>query len=60
LSLRREKTIANILVSHGIPLERISVMGYGDTRPISTNNTEAGRAKNRRVEVKLMPKEGEN
>ncbi len=60
LSLRRAKTIANILVSHGIPLERISVMGYGDTRPISTNNTEAGRAKNRRVEVKLMPKEGEN
>ncbi len=60
LSLRRAKTIANILVSHGIPLERISVMGYGDTHPISTNNTDAGRAKNRRVEVKLMPKEGGN
>jgi len=61
LSLRRAKTIANILVAHGIPLERISVMGYGDTRPIESNNTEEGKAKNRRVEVKLMmPKEREN
>lgn len=57
LSLRRAKAIANILVSYGIPLERISVVGYGDTRPVESNNKEEGRAKNRRVEVKLMPKE---
>ena len=60
LSVRRAKTIANILISRGIPQERISVIGYGDTRPIDTNNTEEGRAKNRRVEVKLMLKEGRN
>lgn len=60
LSIRRAKTIANILISRGIPQERISVIGYGDTRPIDTNNTEEGRAKNRRVEVKLMFKEGGN
>ncbi|MDP1558201.1 MAG: OmpA family protein [Nitrosomonas sp.] len=61
LSLLRAKAIANILVSHGISLERISESGYGDTRPIASNDTEEGRAKNRRVEVKLMPEEeGEN
>ncbi|PXW83458.1 flagellar motor protein MotB [Nitrosomonas sp. Nm84] len=60
LSVRRAKAIANILISRGIPQERISVIGYGDTHPISTNNTEEGRATNRRVEVKLMLKKGGN
>lgn len=60
LSVRRARTIANILISRGIPQERISAVGYGDTRPIDTNSTEEGRARNRRVEVKLMLKEGEN
>jgi len=60
LSLRRAKAIANILMLHGISKNRISVTGYGDTRPISSNTTEEGRAKNRRVEVKLMPQEGKN
>lgn len=60
LSYRRAKAIANILILHGIPKERISVSGYGDTHPIGSNNTEEGRAKNRRVEVKLMSQEGAN
>lgn len=60
LSLRRAKAIANILVLHGIPKDRISVTGHGDTHPITSNNTEEGRAKNRRVEVKLLPQEGAN
>lgn len=60
LSVRRAKAIADLLVDQGIPRERITVVGYGDTRPIDTNSTEEGRAKNRRVEVKLMLKEGEN
>lgn len=60
LSVSRAKAIANILISRGIPQERISVIGYGDTRPIDTNNTEEGRAANRRVEIKLMLKEGGN
>ncbi|MDE2389686.1 MAG: OmpA family protein [Betaproteobacteria bacterium] len=58
LSLRRAKAIANILVLHGISKDRISVTGHGDTQPINSNNTEEGRAKNRRVEVKLLPPEG--
>lgn len=57
LSLRRARAIADILVSHGISSDRISVIGYGDARPIDTNDTEEGRAKNRRVEVKLIAKE---
>ncbi len=53
LSLLRARAIANILVRHGISLDRMSIVGYGDTRPVSSNKTEEGRAKNRRVEVKL-------
>lgn len=60
LSLRRARAIENVLISHGISPDRISAIGYGDARPIDSNDTEEGRAKNRRVEVKLMPKEGKN
>ena len=59
LSFLRAKAIANILAFHGISLDRISVIGYGDTRPIDSNDTKEGRAKNRRVEVKLAPEERE-
>lgn len=61
LSIRRARAIANLLIERGIARDRVSISGYGDTRPIESNNTEDGRAKNRRVEVKLMLKEqGEN
>lgn len=60
LSRRRARAIANILILHGVPTTRISTIGYGDKRPIVSNATEVGRAKNRRVEVKLMPQEGVN
>jgi flagellar motor protein MotB len=59
LSYLRAKTIAGILVKNGIPPEQISVIGYGDTRPIASNGTEEGRAKNRRVEIKLIPEKKE-
>ncbi|PSJ18425.1 OmpA family protein [Nitrosomonas supralitoralis] len=60
LSRRRARAIANILALHGVPATRMSIIGYGDRRPIDTNDTAEGRAKNRRVEVKLMPQEGAN
>ncbi|SEP88374.1 OmpA family protein [Nitrosomonas ureae] len=60
LSRRRARAIANILILHGVPATRISIIGYGDKRPIVSNATDEGRAKNRRVEVKLMPPEGAN
>ena len=56
LSLQRAKSIANILISRGIPADRISIQGFGDTRPIDTNKTEEGRLRNRRVEVMLTSK----
>ncbi|GKS69161.1 OmpA family protein [Nitrosomonas sp. PY1] len=61
LSIRRARAIANLLIERGIARDRISISGYGDTRPIESNSTEDGRAKNRRVEVKLTLREqGEN
>ncbi len=59
LSFLRAKAIADMLVTQGIAREQISVIGYGETRPIVSNDTEDGRAKNRRVEVRLIS-EGEN
>ena len=59
LSYLRAKAVADLLVSNGISLERISVIGYGHTRPIASNETAEGRAKNRRVEVKLIPEDKE-
>ncbi|RJQ50289.1 MAG: OmpA family protein [Nitrospiraceae bacterium] len=60
LSYLRAKAVAGILTEHGIPVERISVIGYSDTRPIAPNDTEEGRTKNRRVEIKLVPGDKES
>ncbi len=53
LSKRRAKACYDYLTSKGVDPARISYDGYGETRPIADNNTEAGRAKNRRVEFEL-------
>jgi OmpA-OmpF porin, OOP family len=52
-SERRAQAVANYLISNGIDAGRITAKGYGDTQPVADNKTEAGRAKNRRVEMKL-------
>jgi len=59
LSLLRAKAVANVLEKKGISPEQISVIGYGDTRPLVSNDTYGGRVKNRRVEIKLIPAEKE-
>jgi flagellar motor protein MotB len=59
LSVLRARAVSQILIKNGISSERISVAGYGDTQPIDTNDTDEGRAKNRRVEVKLIPENKE-
>ena len=53
LSLRRATTVRDYLVKNGIDDSRMGVEGFGETRPISTNLTDEGRAQNRRVEVRL-------
>ncbi len=50
LSLRRAQAVVRFLNErYGIPLDRMTAVGYGATRPIAPNDTEEGRAQNRRV-----------
>jgi len=56
LSTRRAQAVRDYLVELGYPAEKISFKGYGPSVPVDTNDTEAGRAKNRRVEIKVMKK----
>ncbi len=51
LSEGRAKSVVSAIVSQGIAAERLSPAGYGQDKPIADNNTEEGRAKNRRVEL---------
>lgn len=55
LSQRRALSVANYLSAQGIDSRRFAVTGFGATRPIADNATEAGRALNRRVEIQLSP-----
>jgi len=54
LSVRRAKKIVDELVTRGIPADRFMYKGWGSTKPIADNSTEAGRAKNRRVEITIL------
>ncbi|MCC6221421.1 MAG: OmpA family protein [Deltaproteobacteria bacterium] len=51
LSLRRARSVASELARNGIPSGQMRVKGFGEGSPIATNNTDDGRARNRRVEV---------
>ncbi len=55
LSIRRGNAVKNLLVKQGVGENRIEVVGFGETMPVATNETEAGRQKNRRVEIKIAP-----
>lgn len=54
LSEKRAKAVADFLISKGIPADKVSFRGLGELYPVSPNSSEAGRAKNRRVEVHLF------
>lgn len=57
LSSARAANIAEYLVDvGGVTPQRVSAIGYAQYRPIASNNTEAGRARNRRVEIILLAK----
>lgn len=55
LSEQRASSVARYLQSRGVTNQRLQTYGYGESRPVDTNNTEAGRANNRRVEITLVP-----
>jgi outer membrane protein OmpA-like peptidoglycan-associated protein len=55
LSDRRAQSVADYLAGHGVTRARIGVRGYGESQPIASNDTDPGRAENRRVEIKVVP-----
>lgn len=55
LSERRSQSVADYLTARGVARARIGVRGFGESQPIASNETEAGRAQNRRVEIKVVP-----
>ena len=56
LSRHRAKAVLDYLVKKGIPISRLSCEGFGPDRPIATNDTEEGRALNRRTEAIVVEK----
>ncbi|MFO0560962.1 MAG: OmpA family protein [Polyangiales bacterium] len=54
LSRARAESVRDWLVSHEIPTARMTVRGYGMTRPRGSNDTEEGRAQNRRIEFRRL------
>ena len=53
LSERRAKAVYEYMIKHGVPEDRISYKGYGPDLPIASNETDEGRAKNRRTEIRI-------
>ena len=54
LSQKRAEAVKNYLVSKGVPADRFKVEWFGQTKPIADNKTDAGRQKNRRVEMLII------
>jgi len=59
LSEERAASVKQYLVEHGIAADRLASKGYGETRPIADNKTDAGRAENRRVEIHILRHRGD-
>lgn len=56
LSDNRSKSVVDYLIQKGIPSDRLTAKGYGETKPIDTNDTDEGRQNNRRTEFKITSK----
>lgn len=55
LAAERALSVVRTMMGAGMPGKRLSAASYGEHRPIATNETEAGRAQNRRIEIVLVP-----
>jgi outer membrane protein OmpA-like peptidoglycan-associated protein len=56
LSNRRALTVSNFLASRGVNSGRLVARGFGESQPIASNNSSAGKARNRRVEIHIAPR----
>ena len=54
-SQERAVLLQDALINAGVPANRVSAVGFGETRPIASNQTAEGRAQNRRVELRIGP-----
>lgn len=52
LSERRANSVRDYLINHGIPVGQTTSHGFSELRPVATNDTDSGRAENRRVEIR--------
>ncbi len=57
LSEGRAASVVNYLIENGIPSGRLVARGFGESKPIASNNTKEGRATNRRTEINLIPRD---
>ena len=57
LSEKRAETVADALTARGVNPGRVQMMGYGEMRPVATNETAEGRQQNRRVEIHITPRQ---
>ena len=55
LSVQRANAVAAYLGGKGVMQQRMIIVGAGETRPVASNDTDAGRAQNRRVEITIVP-----
>ncbi len=55
LSEQRAESVKTALIGMGVNPSRLTTLGYGESRPVASNNTEGGRQQNRRVEVRIVP-----
>jgi outer membrane protein OmpA-like peptidoglycan-associated protein len=55
LSQRRAASVADYLSARGVQSARLGTRGFGETQPVADNESEEGKAANRRVEIKLVP-----
>ena len=56
LTIARANVVKAYLILKGVGVHRLDAKGYGDRNPVESNETKAGRAKNRRVEFKILKK----
>ncbi|MDR1834727.1 MAG: OmpA family protein [Fusobacteriaceae bacterium] len=55
LSEKRANSVKNYLRQQGVQSRRITAVGYGESEPVSSNSTARGKARNRRVEIEILP-----